>query len=256
VLLLIIDKLNDVLNSNDHQSTTYIISLYVKKHIHQIYQMTIKEVASQSFVSKGQISKYVKSLGFNSYGEFKTACLDYCESLTRRNVLFSEELSLVENSFLFTSNVRKIVEFASQNIDYSILEYIINDISRSKRLYIYAQGDARSLCNLIQIEFSTFYKEVFICDVDFLKEYNFKKEDLLIILSVNGQSFYYDQRIMRRIGNSNVDMWLITCHQNIDFPKNILTIPSNNQMYNEYALRHILDIIIARLQLKQTKKFP
>lgn len=253
---MIIDKLNDVLNSNNHQNTTYSISLYVKKHIYEIYQMTIEEVASQSFVSKGQMSKYVKSLGFNSYGEFKTACLDYCESLTRRNVLFSKELSLIENSFSFTNNISEAVKFVAQNIDYSILEHIINDISRSQRLYIYAQGDARSLCNLIQIEFSTFYKEVLICDVDFLKEYKFKEDDLLIILSVNGQSFYYDQRIMRRIGNANVKMWLITCHQNIVFSKNILTIPSNNPMYNEYALRHILDIIIARLQLEQTKKFP
>lgn len=31
VLFLIIDKLNDKLNSNDHQSTAYIISMYVKK---------------------------------------------------------------------------------------------------------------------------------------------------------------------------------------------------------------------------------
>lgn len=247
---MIIDKLNDVLNSNDNQSAKYIISLYVKKHINEIYQMTIEEVASQSFVSKGQMSKYVKSLGFNSYGEFKTACLDYCESLTRKKVLFSKELSLIENSLLFTNNLNKAIAFVSQNIDYSILEHIINDISRSNRLYIYAQGDARSLCNLIQIEFSAFYKEVIICDVDFLNEYKFKDDDLLIILSVNGQSFYYDQRIMRRIGNANVNMWLITCHQNIDFSKNILTIPSNNQMYNEYALRHVLDIIIARLRLE------
>ena len=253
---MIIDKLNDVLNSNDRQSTTYIISLYVKKHIDEIYQMTIEEVASQSFVSKGQVSKYVKSLGFNSYGEFKAACLDYCESLTRKNILFSKEMSLIENSINFTSNINKTVEFVSQNIDYFILERIINDISRSKRLYIYAQGDARSLCNLMQIEFSTFYKEVLICDVDFLKEYKFKEDDLLIILSVNGQSFYYNQRIIRRIRNANVSMWLITCQQNIDFPKNKLTVPSNNQVYNEYALRHVLNIIIERVRLEQSKKFP
>ena len=51
-------------------------------------------------------------------------------------------------------------------------------------------------------------------------------------------------------------MWLITCQQNIDFSKNKLIIPSNNQIYNEYALRHIIDIIISELRLEQTRKFP
>ena len=39
VLFLIIDKLN----SNDHQSTAYIISMYVKKNIDKIYKMTIED---------------------------------------------------------------------------------------------------------------------------------------------------------------------------------------------------------------------
>ena len=253
---MIIDKLNDKLNSNDHQSTAYIISMYVKKNIDKIYKITIEDVLAQCFVSKGQVSKYVKSLGFNSYGEFKTACLEYCDSLTRKKVLFSKELSLIENSFYFTSSIGKIIKFVSENIDYSILNNIIKDISRSKRIYIYAQGDSRALCNLIQSEFSTFYKEVFICDVDFLKEYTFKGNDLLIILSVNGQTFYYNKRIIRKIESANINMWLITCQQNIDFSKNKLIIPSNNQIYNEYALRHIIDIIISELRLEQTRKFP
>ena len=97
---------------------------------------------------------------------------------------------------------------------------------------------------------------MFICDVDFLKEYTFKGNDLLIILSVNGQTFYYNKRIIRRIESANINMWLITCQQNIDFSKNKLIIPSNNQIYNEYALHHIIDIIISELRLEQTRKFP
>ena len=67
---MIIDKLNEVLNSVESYTTMYVFCAYIKSNIHDIAHMTIEEVAKDCYTSKGQISKCAKNLGFASYLEF------------------------------------------------------------------------------------------------------------------------------------------------------------------------------------------
>lgn len=246
---MIVDKLNDILNTNNHDTTSYIISKFIKNNITMIHTMTIDEVAKGCYVSKGQISKYVKNLEFETYGEFKSACLEYYDSIKRKDTILSSQNNVIENSKEFTLEINKSLQFLVKEINYSILNIFINEIKESPKIYIYAQGDARSLCHLFQSGCGGFDKEVIICDADFIKEIVFEESDILIIISTNGQSFYYDQRrIIKRLKEANVRKWIITCDKNIEFSSEKLIIPSYNKKYNEFALRHILDIVIANLQ--------
>lgn len=54
---MIIDKLNEVLNSVESYTTMYVFCAYIKSNIHDIAHMTIEEVAKDCYTSKGQISK-------------------------------------------------------------------------------------------------------------------------------------------------------------------------------------------------------
>ena len=59
-------------------------------------------------------------------------------------------------------------------IDEINLLKLVNDIKKSKRIFVYGHGHARTLCTYIQNELSAKQKETIICDVDFEKNIIFK----------------------------------------------------------------------------------
>ncbi len=153
---MLIDKLNIILNSNDEFSPKYIISSFVKNNLNDIPTMSIDAIALSCHTSKSQISKYVKSLGYETMKDFKDACLDNISSMERTNkTLFSLQNSII-----------------------------------------------------------------------------------------NGNTFYFDKRVVHHILKCSVNTWLISCKDNINFSKNYLYIPTLNDKYNDYLLRHILDFIL------------
>ena len=50
------------------------------------------------------------------------------------------------------------------------------------------------------------------------------------------------------------ETWVITCNQDIVFPKNKLIVPTEDGALNEYAIRFVIDIIIAELKKCQPEK--
>ena len=68
---MLLDKLNIILNSSDEFSPKYIISSFVKNNLYEIPSMSIDAIALSCHTSKSQISKYVKSLGYETMKDFK-----------------------------------------------------------------------------------------------------------------------------------------------------------------------------------------
>ena len=124
------------------------------------------------------------------------------------------------------------------------LTRFISDMKDSHRIFVYAHGHARTMCTYIQNELTTKQKETIICDVDFVKNYNFNENDLLIFISVNGNTFYYDKRVIYHILHSPVKTWLMTCKEELYFSKNYLYVPTNNEEFNDYILRHVIDYFL------------
>lgn len=106
---MIIDKLNDVLNTVDPNTTMYVFCSYIKANIHDIHYKSIEEVAKDCYASKGQISKCAKNLGFTSYIEFKDSCVDYSNSLFSKPVFFSNDLDLPKNTHIFSIYLSKTI---------------------------------------------------------------------------------------------------------------------------------------------------
>lgn len=245
---MIIDNLNEILNSTDTHTTMYVFCAYIKKHMFEISHMSIDQIAKECYISKGQISKCARKLGYSSYIEFKDACVDYSHSILDRPLFFMKEKNLIQNTQNFSKNISCTIEFVSQNINYSCLKQLINDLMESSKIYLYAQGDNRSLCNVIQVELSL-YMSIVICDADFIKDYQFKDDEILLILSTNATIFRLNRRIITRIMNAPIKTWLLTCKNDMEFSKNILIVPSYNERYNKFAIRYIVDILIANIEL-------
>ena len=225
---MIDSKLNDILNSYDCNDSAYVISDYIKKNMKKIPVKSIGEVSQACFVSKGQISKFVKKLGYESYSDFKDACIDYLEAQIQKKQIFITEFDLKKNITKFTFEYTKMLQWIKKEIDYAILNQLIKSISKHNEVYLFAQGEARSIC--------------------------YNKNIMILIISINGRSFEFNKSVIKKILNMPNDTWLITCNKSIEFSKNKLIVPTLNTTFNEFAIRFVIDIIIAELRRYQTEK--
>ena len=213
---MLVDKINEFLNKYAPTSSMYIFCAYIKSNIHIINHLTIEDVAKKCYTSKGQISKCVKNLGY--------------------------------------TNIIKMIDYISTNLNNSLLNKLVNDILQSNVIYLYAQGDNRILCNYIQTKFSSLFIPVVICDIDFENTY-FSQGKLLIVISTNGTIFRLDKKLISKIKKLNIKTWLITCNDDIsiNFFDEKLFVPSLENKYNEYSIKYIIDIILASVHLMRGK---
>ena len=244
------DKLNDVTNSYKKNSTFYILSLFFQEHIHEIPYITMDEVAIRTFVSKSQISKYVRYLDYKTYIDFKDACVEYLESLERRRH-DSKESNNMKNTILnFTDTMIHFLNSLTSLLDYNHLELLTEQLTSASTIFVFAQGDARYLCHQIQTELQVINMNVIICDVDFQHSYDISDDDLLLVLSIDGNTFKYDKRVVKRLEETNGTKWLISCQSNIKFKGQLLHVPIQYGKFNAYFFKYVIDLLI--LNLKQT----
>lgn len=128
---MLLDKLNIILNSSDEFSPKYIISSFVKNNLYEIPSMSIDAIALSCHTSKSQISKYVKSLGYETMKDFKDACLDNISSIERTNkTLFSLQNSIEKQFSSFTNHIIDELHYTMNQIDEINLLKLVNDIKK------------------------------------------------------------------------------------------------------------------------------
>ena len=249
VIMMIIDKVNDIINGHTSKNSLYVFCVFIKENIAKIPRMTIEDIAKACYISKGQVSKCIRNLDYQNYEEFIYECYSYLDSLERRQLFIDKKLSLKENISIFSDNFLKNIQYTQKYLDYTQIEELIKNIKTSRKIYLYAQGDARSLIYNIQRELNIYHINTIICDMDLKKEYSFTNQDLFIVISINGDTFHYDKRIIQRLRKTKVNKWLITCQNDINFCENQIFIHCLHFSYHVYMMRYIIDIILLGLQM-------
>lgn len=243
---MIIDRINDILNSQVESSSLSSFCYFLKANIEIVPQLTLQEIANQCHISKGQVSKCIKMLDFSNYEEFHQACLQQIDSLSRHKKFIDVKQSGKDNILQFSNTLVQEIEYVSKNISYKKLKELILALQKATHVYLYARGDVRGSCYTLLRELNIKHVPCSLCDSDFKKNYSFKKDDLLLIISTNGNLFTYDPRIVKRLDEAKAYKYLLTCSVQKRFDETLF-IETNNPLYNEYAMRHVLDLIMLLL---------
>ena len=245
---MIIDKVNDILNSHSTNTTLVELCSYIKMNIHRIPNLNIDDISKECFISKGQISKCIRKLDYENYEEFKNECIQYLDLVTKRKKFMNPQFNFETNVMHFTRDIIENIQYTINHTNLRLIQKLVQDIKKANKVYLYAHGDVRSVCYNIQRELQIYDIQTIICDADFNKDYHFLDNDILIVLSTNGYSFHYNKRIIKRIKESKVDKWLITCNENITLCQNQIAIPMLDEKYSEYIIKYIIDILLLGLQ--------
>lgn len=245
---MIINKLNDIINNSQISDPRYMISSFIKQNILILNTLTINEVAQGSHVSKAMVSKFVKELGYDSFIDLKESCQMYVNSIGLKDCYFQLKQDYQANSLDLVRRMNDLLLNTVKQIDYRILEQLVNEIKNCSCLYLLGHGEAKGLCSMIQIELDALQIPIVVIDVDFRKEYQINDKSMFLIISVNGNTLMYNHRTISKILKLKQRAWLITCNRNIHFEGMRLDVPSTDVTLNKINIRFVTDLIIARLQ--------
>lgn len=244
---MIMDTFNDIINAYDENTTKYKLSQFFQENIHEVPYITLEEIAQRKHISRSQISKYVRQIEYANYEDFKDACYNYIESLERRQSQIRLDSLTVEAAKQLNDELHHQIQDSLAQVDLRQIKQLIHAINRAQTIYIYAQGDTRYLGFQLQSKFQVLNKVVFLSDPDFRTNIQLRENNILLVLSIDGNTFRYNHGIVRRIKNTEGQKWLLTSRDGIDFPGQQCILPVKDPAYSNALYKWYVDLILQQL---------
>lgn len=162
-----------------------VILTYIVKNMHAVKNMSIRDLASECYVSTTTIFRFVKKLGYEGYSEFIDAIIE-TEAETRKiNIP-----SVIQNDNYRDSYLKNIVEAVKVITDEKIDKFqtIMN---RKPDIYIIAEGLSIEVGQYFVRLLTTVGFNVMFPRELYEKDYvlkRIKKDDVILVLSFSGDN--------------------------------------------------------------------
>lgn len=242
---MLINKINDILNTTYTNDTYHTICKYIKDNISDIENMSIDKIADECYVSKSMISKFTKKLGYETFKDFKYECETHSKVLKDLQPITSySSYDLKENVIQEMDSITNALRNASNKIDYTKLNNLVNDINKASCVVAIGHGASKNVCETMQFYLDYLKKSVIIADSDFTIEDSIDDNAIILIVSANGNMFKYNSRLINKINKLKQKKWLITCNSKIDNIENIVVVPSKNKEISDMLTMFITKVIV------------
>lgn len=249
----IMTSLLSVLNKNDVKNSDYIIARYLLENIYLLNNLSIYKVASDCFVSRSSIQRFIKSLGYESFKSLKEnvselyehqkSFINYTDHAEYTNYLGDQLYNMMKNINKLTESNKLL-----------ILSRMIHDAPECVML---SANDGLGSLHTFQQSLLLSNKLVKIISnssksIDFIS--NLSEDDLIITCSVSGNFAIASSDNIRSCKAKKV---LITINRTLLFEQvydNIIylsedylpssrTINANRNVYTRYGLEYFLDLL-------------
>lgn len=200
---ILYNRLLIVINDNSADSTWYHIAMTMLLHMSELSELGINELAALCCVSKSTISKFIRTLGYTDYGEFRAAA-QVEEKKYSLPFSFNQNLIgyIAEHS---TDDYFRIVlrdlEETYRSLDWDALDRLVRDIASHPK--VGAFGLMFSETAAIDLQIKLYHVQKFIItQMDDQKQMEYirraQEDTLVIIFSDSGQ---YLDRYCGHIGD-------------------------------------------------------
>ena len=160
----IMSRLLSIVNYGDGKEVNADIAKTILQNYNKIPELTIFDLADLCYVSSSSITRFVRTLGYDSYKQFKndidntlTIDVDYSK---RINMATAEDLKPIYQRY--TENVIENIQFTFDHIDYRQLNRVCEMIYQAKEIALFGleyanyvgihfQNKMASLNRLIQL---------------------------------------------------------------------------------------------------------
>lgn len=241
---MLINKLNDILNTTKQDDIYHIICSFVKDHMEQMPDLSIDETAQGCYVSKSMITKFIHRLGYDSYKEFKYDCALMNQALTNAIPFDTyEQEGIKEHARLRMHMLTDAWKEVFEHIDFNQLERLVEDILAYRTIVLFGHGTSKLSCELLQNDLAYAKIPTQIADIDF-ENVSLTRDTLILMISAGGHLFEYRQRLVQKLMQLPQKKWLITCEETVSWqPQDTLYIPSLDQAFNDELVQWVMKLI-------------
>lgn len=197
---ILFNRLLNLLNSEDPQSTYYHIAFIMLQHTCQLQNLSINELSELCCVSKSTISKFIRHIGYEDYAEYRyAAVIEYnkynLEQTYVRNVMEYLDAHSPDSYMLA---VYQDISATWKNLDWDAVDRLVRDLAAYKRVGAFGLMFSETAAINLQIKLAKTQKYVFT-NLNDLEQDSFIREagpdTLIIVFSNSGEYLNRYQRI-------------------------------------------------------------
>ena len=255
--MLLVDQLKD---KEMFTYTELKVIDYILEHSEQFEDLTINELAGNSFSSNATIIRICRKLGFEGYRDFKIAYLKERESqkYVTNNVDFSlpfyQNASSASIINSMSSLYKESIDLINSQLDIKTLDQVVSAILSSKRLFVFAVGDTRiTAMNFINKMIKINYYPVLATDhhEELAFCHNMTSEHCALFISYSGHNSTYED-CLKILKGKRCTILSISANERSLIMKAgdyKISIPDKEEddkiatFYSQFAFQYILNII-------------
>lgn len=188
---ILVNRLLVMLNEQNPDTTYYYIALTILEHIAKIGGMNINEIAELCSTSKSTISKFIRTLGYEDFSDFKHAT-EMEKNRYRRSTSYVSDVSgyLEEHTYEEYAKALAVDLLAnSRSMDMEGIQHLADDIYNYKHVGVFGLMFSETAALDLQIKLGRLGKFI-MTNMDDLKQYQYIKnadqDTLIIIFSESG----------------------------------------------------------------------
>ncbi len=200
VMGMLFHRLLILLNEADLDSTDYHIARVMLQQFENLSQYSIQELADRCAVSKSTISKFIRSIGYEDYADFRDAAVFQDNKYHNTFNFVTNVMDYIQSSSLDTYllTVQQDIGATYQSMDWAAIDRLVRDLVRYQRVGAFGLMFSETAALDLQIKLA--YNQKFIVtNLNDLKQERFiqqaGEDTLIIVFSDSGEFLDKYQRI-------------------------------------------------------------
>lgn len=249
----IMSQLLSIVNYGDGKEVNEDIARIILQNYNKIPKLTIFDLADLCFVSSSSITRFIRTLGFSSYKEFKSEVshtlkidVDYSKNV---NMASAEDLQPIYKRY--TENVIENIQYTFDNIDYRQLNRVCEMIYQAKEIALFGLEYANYVGIHFQNKMASLNRFIQL-GVSDEKQLELAKKlapnSLVFIISLEGSFFYRNNEIIDILTNKNckiIAISMLTSGKFIDMCDEVLLCnKTNSNTEGRITLMYTIELII------------
>lgn len=194
-----------VLSSMKEDETNCQIASYILEHLDEVKNMSIVELAKSCFVSNSSISRFCRDMGLHDFTELK----ELLKNSERSYHVIGDSSDRKQNAALYIDAVKKGIEQIEQKLDYEVLDRIVDDLIRYKKVAAFGLLNAEPVAMSLQNDMMLLGKMI-TTKISYQQQTAYLKktdtDDLILIFSSHGLYFnsHFHQKVLKKINKPKI----------------------------------------------------
>lgn len=249
----VFSKLLRYINNGYKKDNNYDIAKAMLDHFEEISNLTIYELADLCYVSPASISRFIRTLGFDNYSDFKKECkstmsidVDYSKAVNKAT---KEDIEPIFQRY--TNNIIENLQFTLDKLDYEQLERIANKLYNTNDIALFGLEFANILGQHFQIKMASMNKFVKIgmtYEEQIEIAESLKDGAVVLIMSLEGGYFYRSDKVMEILKKKDITIVAFSMNDNLkpakDVDELIICNKYNSDTEGRLTILYIMELIL------------